>query len=131
MARQKSTGVSPPKPSEADGIRRGVAAGAAAPKGRGEVKAAPIPTWEAGMEVTGGFLGLKGITTQYGPSELVEIGFADGSRVTLGAPAILANRLRNVAYGVGVTIRCLGKIATKSGQQAWDFKVWADGVVTE
>src|SRR4029078_13178416 len=116
-----------PKPSETDGIRKGVDADAPAPKGRGEVKGTPIPKWEEGMEVSGAVLGLRQIVTQFGPSDLFEVGFADGSRVTLGATAVPANRSRGVPYGVSVTIRCLGKEPTKSGQEAWAFKVWADG----
>lgn len=113
------------KQSDKDGIRRGVDADAPAPGGE-EQKGSPIPKWEEGMEVTGGFLGLKSIVTSFGPSELCEIGFADGSRVTLGAPVVLANRLRGVPYGVTVTIRCTGKEPTKSGNEAWAFRVWAD-----
>jgi hypothetical protein len=117
------------KPSATDGIRKNVAADSAVPQGRREVKGAGILKWEEGMEVNGAFLGLRSINTKFGPSELVEIGFADGTRATFGAPTILANLLRGVVYGAGITIRCLGKVATKTaGQEAWSFNVWADGV---
>jgi hypothetical protein len=114
-------------PSKTDGITRGVVPDAPGPQGREEVKGSGIVKWEEGLEVSGAFMGLRSIDTSFGPSELCEIGFADGTRTTFGAPAILANRLRNVAYGVGVTIRCLGKEPTKQGQMAWSFMVWADG----
>lgn len=112
---------------QGDGVRK-VAVGVPAPAGKGEVKAGPIQKWEEGLEVEGAFLGLRSIVTQYGAGELLEIGFRDGRKVTFGAPVILANRLRGIAYGVSIVVRCLGKTTTKNGQEAWDFKVWADGV---
>jgi hypothetical protein len=115
--------------AETDGIRRFDPTEAQSkPAGSKELKGPGVTKWEPGIEITGMFRGLKSISTQFGAGELIEIEFAgSGRRVTFGAPAILANRVRDLALGVTVTIRCLGKKLNDSGFNVWQFEVFTPG----
>jgi hypothetical protein len=101
------------------------------PEGTKQLKGEGIAKWEAGIEVRGMFRGIRGITTAFGDSELVDIEFAGGRRVTFGCPVILGQRLRQVAPGVEVIIRCMGKRPTANGQTAWHYEVFTPGVDDE
>jgi len=113
--------------SETDGIRT-VAPDAPPPSSTTrELKGPGVQHWSEGLEVSGMFMGLRGVTTKFGDSELVDFEFAGGKRVTFGAPTVLGQRLRDVMPGHSVTVRCLGKKNLDNGQTAWQFKVWTDG----
>ena len=118
-----------PRPSETDGVTSFDASKSQAPpQGTRQIKGQGIAKWEAGVEVRGMFRGIRGITTAYGDSELVDIEFAGGRRVTFGCPVILGQRLREVSPGVEVIIRCYGKKPTANGQTAWHYEVFTPGV---
>lgn len=113
-------------PSEVDGIGL-VPVDAPGPSGSRELKGRGVTKWVEGLQVRGMFLALRGITTSYGDSELVDLELSGGKRVTFGAPVVLGQRLRTIEPGHEVTIRCLGKSALPNGGSAWQFKVWTPG----
>ena len=99
-----------------------------APAGTREIKGAGISKWAEGVEVTGMFRSIRGITTMFGDSELVDFELAGGKRVTFGCPVVLGQRLRELSPGVTVVVRCYGKRPTSNGQTAWHFEVFTPGV---
>lgn len=111
-------------------IRTGVAADAPGPESQGQVKRS-IAQWADGMEVSGFLFETRTIATQFGEGHLLEIEHEDGKRQTFNCPTALCSLIGGVGRGVPVTIRCLGKGPTKSGQTAWQFKVFAEGVVAD
>lgn len=107
-------------------IRKQVDADAPAPDGQGEQFAPDVTPWETGMEVSGHFLEMVDIETQFGESTLLKMD-VDNQAMTFGCPFVLRNLLTGVGYGVPITIRCLGKVRQTKGGKAWDFRVWRKG----
>lgn len=110
-----------------DGVSR-VSPDAPGPEGQAALKGGKVEKWEAGLQVSGLLIETKTITTQFGEGRLVTLQFKSGKRVTFGCPAVLATLLDPVGMGVPVTIRCVGKKKLENGFEAWQFKVWAEGV---
>lgn len=77
-----------------------------------------IIPWSEGLTIRGRVVGLR----EGKFSTLVTISTAEGA-ITVGCPVILKNRLESVSINDDVYIRCLGKVMTDAGQEAWDFKV--------
>lgn len=83
-----------------------------------------IEPWEIGREERGRFVEIRDVHTKFGVSKLASIETDAGELVTFGAPAILERRLMRAGLGREVYIKCVGKVATASGE-AWDFLVLA------
>lgn len=82
--------------------------------------------WEKGTTVTGFYLGMEESTFENEDgSKAVICTFDDREEgaVAYWTPAILRNRLEGISSGTLVRVECLGKVRTRSGRSAWDFKV--------
>lgn len=117
MAKQKDQGMKPPKKEK---VERELSDAAAArlKKGWKDRSAGEIQKWEEGRSVEGIFVRLR--PGQFG--QLLVIDTAEGREV-FACPTILASRLDGTVAGTGLYIECLGKRATGSGQEAWDFTI--------
>jgi hypothetical protein len=94
-----------------------------APKGYRHVERPGISKWEDGLEVQGTLMGVREVR----PNNFLVDFKIEGSRQTFGCPTILRDILRDVEEEAALIVRCKGKITTGTGQEAWDFDVFAEG----
>ena len=81
-----------------------------------------ISKWDAGVEVMGTLVEVR--PSQFEGNVLIDLKDPDGKIVTYGGPAILKDLLKGIDIGAEILIECLGKIKTRKGQEAWDFRVY-------
>lgn len=83
----------------------------------------PVWDFEEQGDLVGVFTGTETINAK-GKDRSLHSFEVDGEKVTIWGTAILDSRLKDVDPGARVKIQKPGtKVATKSGHQAWEFKV--------
>lgn len=86
---------------------------------------ADAQSWDRGVTVTGDYLGMNesSFENEDGTKAIITTFETEEGEVSFWTPAILRRRLEAVTVGTTVRVECLGKVRTRSGRNAWDFKV--------
>lgn len=87
----------------------------------------PIQKWDKGVVVVGALKShkqLPGDGDKQGGIIFTIVDSKTGEELCYGAPAILWDTIKGIAFGVVLRIECLGQIIkTRRGQNAWAFDV--------
>lgn len=82
-------------------------------------------SWDRGVTVQGEFVGMaeSSFENEDGTKATIASFLTTTGEVSYWTPAILKRRLSEIEPGDEVRVECLGKVRTRNGRNAWDFKV--------